>query len=178
MILLEYFIYMFKIANNMPKFGIIISIVLLIASLFLLFNRLFTPQPIQITLQSGQEITTTTPEYFSLNEVLLLIVYSFIIGTAATFLFYNSDKKQNENNLIKEQEIIKDYSVILPLLKADEKKVLLTLIEEKGEILQNKLVIKLGVSKVKLTRLLYNLEKKGIIIKERHGLTNIVKLVK
>ena len=78
----------------MPKFTIIVSIVLLIAALVLLFDKLFTPQPIQITLQSGQEVTTSTPEYFSLTEVLLMIVSTFLIGTAATYLFYNSDKEK------------------------------------------------------------------------------------
>jgi uncharacterized membrane protein len=41
---------------------------------------------------------------------------------------------------------------------------------------QNKLTLKLGLSKVKVTRLLCGLERKGLIAKERHGLTNMIKL--
>lgn len=130
----------------MPKFTVIISIVVLIASMFLLFDKLFTPQPIQITLESGQEVTTTTPEYFSLAEVLLLIISAFLIGTAAIYLYYNSD------GLIKTKSIQKTkdsnsavYDTILPLLKPDEKNVIKALQESNGELQQNKLVLKLGV---------------------------------
>jgi len=159
----------------MAKFTIIISIVVLIAALFLLFNRLFTPQPIQITLESGQEITTSTAEYFSFAEVLLLITSAFLIGTAATYLFYNSDRQKT---IKKKEPNAPIYEHILPLLKQDEKQVIKSLIESGGEMQQNKLVTKLGLSKVKTTRLLYSLEQKNLIIKERHGLTNMVKLKK
>jgi len=161
----------------MPRFRILISLVILIASLVLLFDKLFSPQPIQIILQSGQEVTTSTPEYFSLSEVLLLATSAFFIGTTATYLFYNSDHR----NIIKKQfhKLESDasiYEVILPLLKTDEKQVIKALIETGGEIQQNKLTAKLGVSKVKATRMLYRLEQKNLIIKVRHGLTNMVRL--
>ncbi|MBI2656334.1 MarR family transcriptional regulator [Candidatus Woesearchaeota archaeon] len=162
----------------MPRFTIFISIVILIASLVLLFDRLFTPQPIQITLQSGQEITTSTPEYFSLSEVLLLIISAFLIGTASTYLFYNSDRVQRIKPAQKSGSDENAYNIILPLLKTDEKRVITALLETGGEMQQNKLAAKLNVSKVKTTRMLYGLEQKNLITKERHGLTNMVRLRK
>ena len=165
----------------MPKFTIFVSIVVLIAALVLLFDKLFTPQPIQITLQSGQEVTTSTPEYFSLTEVLLMIVSAFLIGTAATYLFYNSDREKATQKTQKVQSVEsseKVYDVVLPLLKPDEKKAITALLENNGEIQQNKLAAKLNVSKVKTTRILYSLQQKDLITKERHGLTNMVKLKK
>ena len=62
------------------------------------------------------------------------------------------------------------------MLKTDEKHAVAALREAGGEMQQNKLVVKLGVSKVKATRILYGLEQKKLITKERHGLTNMVKL--
>lgn len=163
----------------MPKFKILISIVILIAALFLLFNKLFTPQPIQITLQSGQEITTSTSEYFSLSEALLLIVSAFSIGAAATYLFYNSDGAK-EAGL--QQAAVKPsanvYEAMLPLLKTGERQAIEALRDAGGEMQQNKLVAKLGVSKVKVTRILDGLKQKGLISKERYGLTNTIKLEK
>ena len=158
----------------MPNFKIIISIVILTASLFLLFNKLFTPQPIQITLQSGQEITTATSEYFTLAEVLLLIISAFLIGAASVFLFYNSDRPKKTAAEYGQGSVV--YDLILPLLKTDEKHVISALREAGGEMQQNKLVVHLNVSKVKATRILYRLQQKGLITKERHGLTNMVKL--
>jgi hypothetical protein len=75
----------------MVRFRVIFSVIILIVALFLLFDKLFTPQPIQITLESGQEITTSTADYFTLMEVMLLIICSFLIGTASTYLFYNAN---------------------------------------------------------------------------------------
>ena len=162
----------------MPKFSIFISIAVLIASLVLLFNRLFTPQPIQITLQSGQEITTSTAEYFSLSEALLLITSAFLIGTATTYLFYNSERAKTIKQPIEAKHNVSIYDSILPLLKQDERSAIKALIESNGEMQQNKLSLKLGISKVKTTRILHALEQKNLIVKERHGLTNKIKLRK
>ena len=163
----------------MAKFTIFISVAILIASLFLLFDRLFTPQPIQITLQSGQEIITSTSEYFSLSEVLLLIISAFLIGTAATYLYHNSDIKQKiEPRLEKLEPNANLYKHILPLLKTDEKRMISALLESGGELQQNRLAAKLIVSKVKATRIISSLQQKNLITKERHGLTNMIKLSK
>jgi uncharacterized membrane protein len=159
----------------MAKFGIFISIVMLIAALVILFSKLFTPQPIQITLESGQEVTTSSAEYFSLSETLLLIVSAFAVGTAATYLYYNSDRGRIQQKPIPSGRV---YESIMPLLKEQEKQAIHAIREAGGEMQQNKLVVKLGVSKVKATRILFGLAQKGLIIKERHGLTNMVKLEK
>ena len=165
----------------MVKFSVIIAIVVLIASLFLLFDKLFTPQPIQIILESGQEVTTSTPDYFSLVEVLLMIISAFLIGTASIYLFYNSNGLKNPdiyNHLPKQEQSRDKYNIIMPLLKQEEKYLIKALQESNGEMQQNKLVVKLGVSKVKATRILYSLEQKDLILKQRHGLTNLIKLKK
>lgn len=162
----------------MPKFASVLAIVVLIAALVLLFDKLFTPQPIQITLQSGQEITTSTADYFSLAEVLLLVISSFLIGTASTYLFYNSDKEKITDKKSRLEPSIKVYDIILPLLKIDEKKVIIKLLESGGEMQQNKLAAILGISKVKCTRILHGLVQKNLLNKERHGFTNMVKLRK
>ena len=163
----------------MRKFIFFISIVVLIAALILLFDKLFTPQPIQITLQSGQEITTSTSEYFPLSEVLLLIISAFLIGTAATYIFYNSERENGANKKNASPSAnSKVYEIILPLLKTDEKHAVSALLDSGGEMQQNKLAARLGISKVKATRVLYRLGQKDLIVKERHGFTNMVRLKK
>ncbi len=167
----------------MKRFRVIISIVLLTASLFIIFNQLFTPQPIQIILETGQEVTTQNADYFSLADALLLIIASFVIGSTSVYLFYNAETKtvlneiKTEQKVTPEPELKSKYDMILPLLRPEEKKILLELINTKGEILQNELVLKSGLTKVKITRILSGLEKKRLISKERYGLTNKIKLV-
>lgn len=162
----------------MPRFGVFISLVVMIAALILLFDKLFTPQPIQIILQSGQEIATSTSEYFSLSEALLLIVSAFLTGAAATYLFYNSDRAKTIRQQPRIESNANFYDAVIPLLKTEEKLAVRALLEHGGEMQQSKLAAKLSISKVKATRLLHALEQKRLIARERHGFTNIVRLKK
>jgi uncharacterized membrane protein len=127
-------------------------------------------------LETGQEITTQAPNYYALSEVLLLVIASFIMGATAIYLFYKSEQI---NQLVgqKNEKISKDkYRHITNLLKNDEKKVFELLMSENGEMLQNKLVSKTGLSKVSVTRALAKLETKNLVAKERYGLTNKIKI--
>ena len=160
----------------MTQYKIIMAIVVLIASLFFLFDQLFTPVPIQIILETGIEVTTATAEYFSLVTVLVLISSSFLIGSLSVVLFYSSNTKEVIRSLRKQERPEKRYEMVLPLLKGDERPVFIQLLKAGGQALQNKLVLDSGLSKVKITRVLNSLERKHLIIKERHGLTNKIKL--
>jgi len=160
----------------MKRYRLIIAVVLMTSSIVLLFSKLFTPQPIQIILETGQEVTAQTPNYYGLSEVLLLVIAAFIIGATVVYLFYNSEQIASLA-APKKEKISKDrYAHIANLLKHDEKKVFDILINENGEILQNRLVAKTGMSKVAVTRALAKLELKGLVAKERHGLTNRIRL--
>jgi len=163
----------------MPKFSILISVVILTAALLLIFDKLFTTQPIRITLQSGQEVTTSTAEYFTLAETLLLITSAFLVGAAATYIYFNSDRPNGVNSSQPAADSSQNlYGAIFHMLKADEKQIISALRESGGELNQNKLAVKFGISKVKATRILYRLEQKRLITKERLGLTNRIKLDK
>jgi len=161
----------------MKRFKVIVTSILLIASLFLLFDKLFTPQPIQITLETGQEVTTQSPDYFSLSQVLLFIICSFVIGGASIYLFYNAEL-QALSIVPKNRELDEKYSEMLPLLKEDERMVVRELLKHKGVLLQNALVSSLNISKVTATRILRRLEQKGLVSKERQGFTNKIVLKK
>lgn len=161
----------------MKQFKIIISIVILIASVSVVFNQLFTPQPIQIILETGQEIVTQTTEYFSMLQVLILISASFLIGSTAIYLYFKSETEDFLKSLGEKKEVEKKYEMVIPLLRGDERRVFREIIDAKGEMLQNALVLKTSLTKVKMTRVLASLEKKKLIMKERYGLTNKIKLI-
>lgn len=170
-------------SDAMKQFKLIIAMVVLVSSIVLFAVNLLNSQAIQIILETGQEVTTSA-DYFSLTKVLVLVTTAFLIGAAITYLFYNSDEESRIFKIDKKEKDAKykekkdSYDIIIPLLKNDEKKVVLALKEENGEILQNKLVLTLGFSKVRTTRLLASLERKNLIIKERFGLTNRIRFRK
>ncbi len=168
----------------MKRLKVIFAGIILIVSLILLFDRLFTPQPIQIYLESGQAVITQTADYFSLTEVLLFIACAFLIGMTSTYLFYldkvsfqNFSEKKNLTDFKQgKEEAVNSHESILPLLKEDESRVFRLLHQEKGNLYQNKLARELNLSKVKMTRILSRLEKKNLIVRERAGMTNSIKI--
>ncbi len=159
----------------MKRYKLVIAVVLMASSIVLLLSKLFTPQPIQIILETGQEVTTQNPSYYGLSEVLLLVVASFVIGATAIYLFYNSEQvaviASNGQKIDKSK-----YRHISNILKSDEKKIFDALVDENGEMLQNRLVVKTGLSKVSVTRALAKLGEKSIVTRERHGLTNKIRV--
>lgn len=159
----------------MNRFKLIIAIVLLASSIVLIFSKLFTPQPIQVVLETGQEVTTQTPNYYTLSEVLLLITASFVVGASTVYLFYNAE---HITTLVQKPEKPEHekFKMVVPLLKHDEKAVFTALQSANGEMLQNQLVLKTGLSKVAVTRAVSKLESKNLVVKERHGLTNKIKV--
>jgi len=172
----------------MKRFKLVLAAVLLAISATILISMVFTPQPIQILLETGQEIATQTPEYYSLSQVLILMAASFTIGVTSIYLFYNSDKnlsdadskspqkKEGGRMNIRTFNNPEKYELMLPLLKSHEKEIFLALKDSGGEMLQNRLVVETGLSKVKVTRALAKLQSKGILMREKYGITNRVML--
>ena len=160
----------------MEQFKVIISIVMLVVSLFLLISQLFTPQPLQIILETGQEVATQTSEYFSIYQVLMLVAASFLIGSTTIYLYFKSEAEEFLKSLGQKKKVESRYDMVFPLLKGDEKRVFHEVMDAKGEILQNALVLKTGLTKVRMTRALASLQSKNLIVKERHGLTNRIRL--
>lgn len=66
--------------------------------------------------------------------------------------------------------------LILRLLDGDERRMFLALRDAGGESLQKDLIEKTKMSNAKVTRVLDRLEEKGLIVKERHGMTNKVRI--
>ncbi len=66
---------------------------------------------------------------------------------------------------------------LMRLLDEDERRMYLEIREHGGEMLQRDLVALGTFSKAKVTRVLDKLETKGLVVRERHGMTNRVRLV-
>ncbi len=66
---------------------------------------------------------------------------------------------------------------LIKLLEEDERRMYLEIREHGGEMLQRDLVALGTFSKAKVTRVLDKLETKGLVVRERHGMTNRVRLV-
>ncbi len=82
-------------------------------------------------------------------------------------------------NLVREKEIKSTKKAMLDIFLLPEEKVILEEIEkEGGSLKQNEIVRNTGFSKVKVHRILKNLEKKNLIMKQQYGMTNKIALKK
>jgi uncharacterized membrane protein len=158
----------------MKKYTYIMGVAILISSLVILVVKLFSTAPIQIIMESGQEIINQDSNLFSLADAILLSICSFMVGVTSLYLYYNSLDENPISSKVGNDKST-DYEVVLRLLKPDERRVYNEIIESKGDILQNKIVLNSGLSKVRVTRILKRLEQKQLIKRERFGLTNRIK---
>jgi len=71
-----------------------------------------------------------------------------------------------------------DKNIVLKFLNPGERKVVETLIEKKGEVLQSDITRMEGMTKLKTHRAVRDLERKGIIKREAHGKTHKIILSK
>jgi hypothetical protein len=82
-------------------------------------------------------------------------------------------------NLVRKSEIKSTKKAILDVfLLPEEKRVMDEIEKHGGSLKQNEIVRNTGLSKVKVHRVIKNLEKKNLLQKQEYGMTNIVVLKK
>lgn len=115
-------------------------------------------------------------ETISIQTWVSLAIAFLVLLIGITFIF----SKDDEKIIIKK---IKPYAKLEPKkfdeksldgLNKEERDIMNLVLENKGSLFQSEIVEKSGLSKVKVTRLLDNLEGKGLIERKRRGMTNIV----
>ena len=162
-----------KTMKNKNVGFLILGIAVLIFVVILIFNKGMT-EIVNATCSHGPSCTmyTTikTQTYFSLAIAGIVLIIGLF------FIF----SKENERIIIKR---IKPEANLQPKKfnkqslenrNEEEKKILNTLLENKGSIFQSELIEKTGFNKVKITRILDSLESQELIERKRRGMTNIV----
>lgn len=164
--------------------GIIISFALLIFSISLYYNyqhdlrqdsRLSSESiedmsPIEIKgfLEQRRE---TEPTFHSFYFLPFIAFIGLLVGTVVYYVI--SDKV-----IQKERSLKKNSKIILNFLTVQERKVIETLLDNKGRVQQYELSHLPNLNKLKTHRILLNLEQKGVIYKERLGKINKIVLNK
>ena len=149
--------------NNVTKILLIILVIALsYFIIFLILKPFLITQPVSMTEMMSRVIRGDTNS--SLINLLSLII-ALIIGVIVSFYLFSVEEKD------------KEFDIIKKLLSEDEKKVL-SEIKKAGEITQDSLRFRLNWSKAKISTILTNLDKKGIVQRERTGKTYKVYLQK
>ena len=93
------------------------------------------------------------------TDNLLSFIIALVIGVIISFYIFKDKSKEKD-----------EFSIIRKALSDDEKKVL-DEIKKAGKITQDSLRFRLNWSKAKISTILTNLDKKGIVQRERTGKT-------
>jgi uncharacterized membrane protein len=75
-----------------------------------------------------------------------------------------------------ETERVREEQIILRILSGDEKTIYFTILDAGGEMFQKELVARTRMSNAKVSRMLDQLDSRGILTKQRHGATNRLRL--
>jgi uncharacterized membrane protein len=165
----------------MRQRDLILATVLLIISVIVLAVKLLVSRPIQIILEGGNAVLIEDASLFTFTDVLILIISAWTGGMAAVYLFLKAGSEA-EPEPLREAKIVEEKrglrKAALKLLEGDEKKLYQKIIDAGDEILQKDLVLESEFDRAKVTRLLNKLERKGLITKLKHGMTNRIVLKK
>lgn len=109
-----------------------------------------------------------------LEEVILylplILIGGFLFGIGVSYMYFER-KVELPKTQAQEQ-------ALLNMLPPDERKVIAKIIAEGGRVTQAEVSRIEGIGKVKAHRIIERLEKRGAIIKEASGKTNIIRLKK
>jgi len=101
--------------------------------------------------------------------LIILTSLGVLVGMFTYYYLMDSFKEEKES-------LTEGAEETLRFLDKETRKVMETIIDQDGEIHQSKIVEKTGLDRVKVSRKLSQLEDKGIIEKEKSGVSNLIKL--
>ena len=161
-------------------------------------SMLLATKPSIIQINDGSFKILELPYTYTKNDAYILVIGSVVGGMMLSYILTNllaagkSEVKEmmtiekpaeipaHNTDIAAIVEHVKDDShlieAVLTALEGDEKKLVKEIADHGGEILQNELVLSLNFSKAKVSRMLTDLEKRGLVVKKQYGLTNNVAL--
>ncbi|MCX9012447.1 MAG: MarR family transcriptional regulator [Candidatus Methanoperedens sp.] len=159
-------------------------------------SMLLATRPSIIQINDGSFKILELPYTYTKNDAYVLVIGSAVGGMMLSYIFtmlFAAGKSEVKDMISEEKPAgisgadvdatigyVKDDSqlidAVLTALEGDEKKLVKEIADHGGEMLQNELVLSLNFSKAKVSRILSDLEKRGLVVKKHHGLTNKIAL--
>ncbi len=125
------------------------------------------------------------PEPIIVFVSLFILIAALVAGTAAAYLFMSRVPAGTPTEPalpaghpgVRPAPTGPDLEdLVLRLLDGDERRLMRVIVESRGDVLQRDLVTATAFSDAKVSRLLDRLEERGLVVRERQGMTNRVRL--
>lgn len=165
--------------------------VLFIASIFITGIKLITPTPINIVIEGSDIVVSQMPGFYTLADMVIVTVSALLLGISAIYLLvvdvkpalekktehvFGGEKAPASNYERQIPDISQDkIGEILGVLKGSEPKIIKTLLAF-GEMNQAELAVRTDIPRSSLSRILADLEKRGLVIRYDFGISKMVKL--
>lgn len=110
----------------------------------------------------------------------ILLIVTLIVGISLVYVYVSKSVPEGaavEGPRPREEVVEHGEEATLRLLPEDERAIYRRLVHEGGQVLQKDLRRMVPFSGPKLTRVLDRLERKGLVVRERRGMTNLVRLI-
>jgi uncharacterized membrane protein len=161
-------------------------------------SMLLATKPSIIQISDGSFKILELPYTYTKNDAYVLVIGSAMGGMMLSYILtmlFATGRNEVKDMIIEEKlaempvpvsdiaaiaEHVKEgtqlIDAVLTALEGDEKKLVKEIADHGGEMLQNELVLSLNFSKAKVSRMVTDLERRGVVVKKQYGLTNKVAL--
>ncbi len=125
------------------------------------------------------------PEPIIVFVSLFILIAALVAGTAAAYLFMSRLPATQQSDVgapaLPEGQGAASTppeleDLVIRLLDGDERRLMRVIVQSRGDVLQRDLVTATGFTGAKVSRLLDRLEERGLVVRERQGMTNRVRL--
>ncbi|HIH96472.1 MAG TPA: winged helix-turn-helix transcriptional regulator [Thermoplasmata archaeon] len=142
-------------------------IILIIVLTIFLFFELFMPSTLQIIVEEESTYLKQIHIY-NLTDAVIIAVSSLLLGFLIFYMSFKSEVKPSTAINLPPDKLLKFF-------KGLERKIVEVLIKE-GEINQAELAEKTKIPKSSLSRILVDLEWRGVVFRYNKGMSKMVKL--
>jgi len=152
----------------------VIMALLFAVSAFTFVIKVLMPTTTLIIIPGEDPIIVGEIVRYTQIDVAIISVSTIILAFSTFYLLFTSSigSKNALSNTETSRSSEIDVDFALRLLEGDKRKLFNEIIEAKGEILQSDLHAVTGFSKSKITRILDDLEMKGLVVRKSYGMTN------
>ena len=176
---------------------------LFIVAVFMLASKFMLPTTVQVIIEGQSTYVKEIPNVYTLLDCVIIAIASFMLGASAFYLLFlgltDTEKEKEKEKMehgaeqkefglesplkntdthtvqIPEKSSAEDEAGLLKILKGNEKKVIEALMEY-GEMNQADLSARTGIPKSTLSRILRDLEDRGLVFRYDYGMSKMVNL--
>jgi hypothetical protein len=179
-----------------------IALLVAVAGLAILMFGLLTPTTMGGADGGMNGGTDTERTVYTIDNAAFILIGAFVLGAGLSFYIFKEDyvpvsipvptsvsnttdaqpqiaPPHPETQVDQEKEaapISGDDMLVLRLLNGDERQMYRTIVDLGGSALQKDLIVRTKMSDAKVSRVIDRLIEKGLVTKERHGVTNRISI--